>query len=690
MPNLTNVEARGVNTVEWLSASDTTIAVPVYQRHYRWDANACRRLLDDILAVADRDDGQTHFIGSILATATTASGVTELTLIDGQQRVTTLMLLIAALQHGAKPFSEAAANQFEMMLRHPVASDQTKLRPHKLGAGDFTALVLGRVEPQDAMDIVPVLAPEAEGLSAFDANYRLFLRETQGDDVRARVWKGLNRLEHVAIILKENANPQQIFESLNSTGAPLANHELIHNYVLMGLSYEEQTVIEDSFWVPIEEKTGDAHDSFWRDYLIMKTGRDTEFSGEYGVYDVFRKEFPQLKFENLTNRAEEWREYSDIYRVLLDPAHADDPEIKTQLGYINILSTAMYPVLLAVYRDYQHDVTDKSMLIEVLERLQSLLIRRMVVGQSRDHLAAQLCRRRLKGATDPIPDILRRTPEDERVRHALKYRNVPHAGYVLGRIERLRFPEDCAIEFPAGLEIEHIFPQGPTDQWTGGVGHRAWGAFSEEERAKYREMRHTLGNIALLEQPLNAGASNKSFEDKKRPYYEKSHVRSTKALVDVSVWDVSAIEKRTAEMTEEFLAIWRRPPVPGTVDTGEPILDAPKKGGYYPGWKTEFEYVRFCDEIWEVHNFRELRARLYQHLWDTRREKLVAWDVLHHPDYFHIRETKDPHFIFDPLGESHYLYNGWLPQFNLGEIQELLDEFNLADEMFLKYTADQE
>src|SRR5690606_17356640 len=104
-------------------------------RHYRWDANSCRRLLDDIRAVADRDEGETHFIGSILATSTTTNGVTQLTLIDGQQRVATLMLLIASLRHGAKHPSEAA-NQLEMMLRHPVDPDQTKLRPHKVGADD--------------------------------------------------------------------------------------------------------------------------------------------------------------------------------------------------------------------------------------------------------------------------------------------------------------------------------------------------------------------------------------------------------------------------------------------------------------------------------------------------------------------------------------------------------------------------
>jgi uncharacterized protein with ParB-like and HNH nuclease domain len=90
MSIMTNVKAHAVRTIDWLSAPDTTLAVPVYQRQYRWDINGCRRLLDDIRAVADKDEWQTHFIGSILATQSRTAGLTELALIDGHQRVSTL------------------------------------------------------------------------------------------------------------------------------------------------------------------------------------------------------------------------------------------------------------------------------------------------------------------------------------------------------------------------------------------------------------------------------------------------------------------------------------------------------------------------------------------------------------------------------------------------------------------------
>ena len=388
---LTNVVAEGVNTVEWLAEAVTTIAVPVYQRHYRWDVDRCSRLLEDIRAVADADDRQTHFIGSILATADTGDAA-ALTLIDGQQRITTLTLLAAALHSTVEASAPALAAELRRLLVHPTREGRTKLLPHKGRDTDLAGIIFGGRAPQ-----------REPGESAFEDNYEFFLREVQGDE--DRVWRGLRRLEHVSISLLDNANPQQVFESLNSTGAPLKNHELVHNYVLMGLSHAEQTQIEDAYWAPIEQNTGQHIDGFLRDYLIQRTGRDSEFAGEHGVYSVFKKEFPRLTADSLTRDAAEWKELSEVYRILLDPAQAGDGDIAAQLGYVNVFGSAMYPLVMAVYRDYQRKVIGRDVLLETLERLQSLFLRKMVVGESRDHLAAQLCRR-LKKSGYPIREIV--------------------------------------------------------------------------------------------------------------------------------------------------------------------------------------------------------------------------------------------------------------------------------------------
>ena len=238
MVSATNVDATAVNTVGWLSSGDWTIVVPVYQRQYRWDIGACEQLLSDIRAVADLDDRHMHFIGSILSSLASPGADPELVLIDGQQRITTLMLLVAALQHTVRDTDPGLAAELGRVLVRADSGDRTKLRPHRAWAGVFETVVLDRRNGDGARD------------SRFDDNYAFFRSQISADEA-PRIWRGLQKLEHVAITLGAGANAQQIFESLNSTGEPLRDHELIHNYVLMGLSHAEQQEIEADYWLPI-------------------------------------------------------------------------------------------------------------------------------------------------------------------------------------------------------------------------------------------------------------------------------------------------------------------------------------------------------------------------------------------------------------------------------------------------------
>ncbi|CAN5161893.1 hypothetical protein BH09ACT3_BH09ACT3_00330 [soil metagenome] len=440
MSTATNIEAAAVNTVAWLSEAETTIVVPVYQRQYRWDIGACEQLLADIRAVSDAEDRHSHFLGSILSTGSTDNDA-ELVLIDGQQRITTLMLLVAALQHTVRGSDSAVADELEKVL--VTAAGRTKLRPHRAWAELFESVVLGTAG--------------GEHDSAFDDNYAFFRSQVQLDEV-PRVWRGLQRLEHVSITLGADADAQQIFESLNSTGEPLRDHELIHNYVLMGLSHAEQNEIEDSYWAPIEHNSGEQIASFWRHYLVMTTGREIDAAVDRSVYDAFRHEFPRLELQTLRHHAAEWRAYSEIYRVLLDPAQAADPELGRQLTHLNVFGRGMFPLVMRLYGD-----GDRATLIRTIENVQSMLLRRSTIGLPTERLVARLCRAQRDGTLTEA--IARITPSDERVRVALKYGALPHAAYVLSRL--------AGVEASTGLGVEHIFPLAPADNWSGD-GDRAW------------------------------------------------------------------------------------------------------------------------------------------------------------------------------------------------------------------------
>lgn len=671
MGTATNIEATAVNTIGWLSARDTTIVVPVYQRQYRWDIGACEQLLTDIRAVADVSGRQMHFIGSILSSASAASpsaaadgGESELVLIDGQQRVTTLMLLVAALHHSVVGDAELAqdavlAAQLKQVLVRESDPTRTRLRPHRAWAELFESVVLDRtVEPS--------------AVSRFADNYAFFRSQIPASEAR-RIWRGLQRLEHVAITLGADANAQQVFESLNSTGEPLRDHELIHNYVLMGLSHTEQSEIEDSFWVPIEENTGDAIAGFWRHYLVMITGREVDVVGGRGVYDAFRALFPRLTPTALREHAAEWREYSACYRTLLEPAREPDPVVARQLGLSNTFGRGLYPLILSAYRDYSRGLGGAGALIELLEQVQSLLLRRAVVGITTDRLVGRLCRARSDGPEALTLAIARITPSDERVRVALKYSELPHAAYVLERLA------DVA---ETGLHLDHIFPLAPAEGWSGD-GEREWADYTDDEQNSHRALAKTLGNLTLLEESLAERVVTAPFHDK-RGFYGRSSLRFTRALADLPSWGTAAIGERTARLTADFLRLWARPATVPIDDDGlAPILDAVHRHGWPRGWEREFEYVEYRGEHWDVFDIKSLFTRIFRRLWSDAHSDVVAFSARRGGPIFPTRAWNGQ---WDRLDDTHFLYLGWDSNYLLTAVQGVVDEAGIAAEVFVKYS----
>ena len=672
MVRATNIDATAVNTIRWLSTTEATIVVPVYQRQYRWDIGGCEQLLSDIRGAADAAHQHTHFIGSILSSASTETASTEtagskhvageLVLIDGQQRITTLMLLIAALHHTVKADDPTLAAELEAVLVQAGDATRTKLRPHRAWAEVFENVVLDRRlgdEPRD---------------TRFDDNYAFFRSQVPAEEV-PQIWSGLQRLEHVWITLGADANAQQIFESLNSTGEPLRDHELIHNYILMGLSRAEQSEIEDTFWLPIEQNTGESIGSFWRHYLVMTTGRAIEASVGRGVYDAFRHRFPRLHLETLREFAAEWREFSAIYRTLMEPSREADAEIARQLAQLNTFGQTMYPLVMRAYRDYQRDELAKDALLGLLENIQSLLIRRTVVGLGNDHLVARLCRAREEGPDSLVTAIARIMPSDERVRVALKYGELPHPAYVLGRLSD--------IASLAGLDVESIIPLAPSDSWSGD-GQREWADFSEDEQNSHRALAQTLGNLTLLEEQLAERAADASFPEKRASVYPQSAIAVTRQLADTSVWGTAEISARTARLRTDFLQIWAKPATVAIDDDGlTPILDAKHRPGWPRGWQREFEYVEYRGEHWEVYDVKSLFNRIFKRLWADARADVVAFSS-HRGGPIFQAQAWNGHW--DQLDETNFLYMGWDSKYMLTAVQGVLEESGLASEVFVKYS----
>jgi hypothetical protein len=334
-----HVSATAVATIRWLSASDTTIVVPVYQRQYRWDIGGCEQLLADVRAVADAGAGQTHFIGSILSTASSSSDDdAHLVLIDGQQRITTLMLLVAALHHTLRDDDPALAAELERVLVRSDDPTRTKLRPHRAWADVFESVVLGRREAarrcasrgsttttrSSAARSAPTRPPTSGAACSASSTCRSpWARRERAADLREPEL-------HRRAAARSRADPQLRPD---------------------GLSHAEQGEIEDEYWVPIEHDTGEQIGDFWRHYLVMLTGREVTVAGERGVYDTFRPSSP-ASTSRRCGSAPPVARYAGIYRILLDPARADDPVIARQLTYLNTFGRGMYPLALRLLHEH--------------------------------------------------------------------------------------------------------------------------------------------------------------------------------------------------------------------------------------------------------------------------------------------------------------------------------------------------
>ncbi|MHC2999036.1 DUF262 domain-containing protein [Microbacterium sp. HJ5] len=659
MVTATNVDATAVNTIGWLSAGDWTIVVPVYQRQYRWDIGACEQLLSDVRAVADIDDRHMHFIGSILSSA---GADDELVLIDGQQRVTTLMLLVAALQHTVRDTDPAMAAELDRVLVRGGDARTTKLRPHAAWAEVFESVVLDRRAGGDGTRD-----------SRFDDNYAFFRSQVSADEA-PHIWRGLQKLEHVAITLGTGANAQQIFESLNSTGEPLRDHELIHNYVLMGLSHAEQREIEADYWVPIEQNTGESIAEFWRQYLVMVTGREVAVARGRGVYDTFRQVFPRLGIDDLRRHAAEWREYSEIHRVLREPEREPDAAISRQLRWLTTFGPAMHPLVLRTYRDWKHGAVDGDELVVTLEHVQALLLRRTIVGIGTERIVARLCRAREDGWDALVAAISRITPSDERIRAAVKYSELPHPAYVLGRL--------AGLDGTTGLDVEHVFPLAPSDTWSGD-GARPWSEYSEDEQNSARALASTLGNLTLLEDGLALRAFDAAFPVK-RGLYARSEVALNAVLADADAWSTAAVSQRSAALGQRLVEIWARPGTSLIDDDGlTPILDAVHRRGWPMGWEREWDYVEYRGEHWEVPDVKYLFNRIFKRLWADDRRAVIAYSERRGGPVYRARAWNGQ---WDRLDDETWLYMGWDSSYMLSAVQGLLEEAGIAAEVFVKYS----
>lgn len=373
------MKANETKVEDFLSANKTQFVIPVYQRNYDWSTSQCKQLLDDILEVGTNKTMNAHFIGSIVYVhddVFIAARIKELTVIDGQQRLTTLTLIYLALYKLAKELKEDGLieeiSETYLINKFAPEEEKSKLRPTE--NNDKALKYLLRSDGNE----------EFQDFSKLINNFNYFKGRITEENYQF-VLDGLSKLMFVEISLdRKKDDPQRIFESLNSTGLELSQADLIRNYILMGLNRRDQNVIYRDYWEVIEKLAKDEAlnsskvSDFIRDYLTLESKK---IPNKGKVYLEFKAKYPTDTIDELKNNLAEIKTLVKHYNKLLNPKNEPDKTIRRQLEYINRLEiNVAFPFLMKVYDDYANSTIDKQTLIKILDLIQSFVWRRFIVG----------------------------------------------------------------------------------------------------------------------------------------------------------------------------------------------------------------------------------------------------------------------------------------------------------------------
>lgn len=552
--------------LEYMEGAKKRFVIPVYQRNYDWKTENCKQLYDDLVKVV-RNHRKSHFFGSIVSSYQPNGRYTEYLVIDGQQRLTTVSLLLLAMYTLIKegkvtPQTETMAQEiFEDYLvdKHQPKETRVKLKPVKNDRSAFEKLF-------DIDD-------ENDKQSNLTYNFEYFYNRIQKEEISIEdLYDALFALEIINIELTPDDDPQLIFESLNSTGMALSEGDKIRNYILMGLPAAMQNDYYEKYWNKIEVCTNYDVSMFVRDYLSVKQQAIPSMSRVYVTFKAYVEE-NKLETEALLK---ELLDYAKWYELLLK-GKTQDRKLNACIYRLNRLETTITrPFFLEVLRMMTKG-TPQLPVAEVREIFlltENYLFRRSICDlptNALNKIFLMLHREivRYDGTEADYLDKFKfallsktergRFPSDDEFAEALGTRpiylmNMKNKAYILERFENYGIDEDKDIYRHLDentYSIEHIMPQHLTPQWVAALGddyediHELW--------------LHRLANLTLT--AYNSKYSNSSFADKRdmEKGFRQSGLRLNTWIANQSKWTLEELENRSEMLVKNALIIWPLP-----------------------------------------------------------------------------------------------------------------------------------
>jgi uncharacterized protein with ParB-like and HNH nuclease domain/predicted transport protein len=557
------MKATEANFLKFLQGTKQFI-IPIYQRTYSWTLSQCQQLWDDIQHAAKNDSVSGHFVGSVVYIERglyQISSVPRLLVIDGQQRLTTISLILSALGkviEETRPegidITRKKINNYYLFNSEEEGDDRYKLFLTQRDKDTFIRLIEDKDPPVTA-------APRVI------ENYRFFedkIRKS-GNNL-GQLFHGISKLIIVDVSLnREHDNPQLIFESLNSTGLDLSQADLIRNFVLMGLEHKEQEEIYNTYWYPMEQsfnhgESGGYFDRFMRDYLTVRTGRIPNLGDVYSEFKLYERGKGDRTMHTVIADV---YDYSKRY-VRIAFSKAEDPEINFILTDINTLKVDVaYPFLLELYDDYEQGRLTRDEFLEALKLVESYVFRRAICGiptnslnKTFANLGKEIKKERYLESLKAVfllKDSYRRFPLDEEFRREFVVKDVYNfrsRNYLLRKLENYDRKEMVNVE---SYTIEHILPQ----------NENLSSAWQEELGTAWREVQerylHTIGNLTLT--GYNSELSDRPFVEKRemKGGFADSPIRLNRGLAKLEHWNEEEIIKRADELSNLVAKVWSAP-----------------------------------------------------------------------------------------------------------------------------------
>ncbi|MFT2696007.1 DUF262 domain-containing protein [Helicobacter pylori] len=527
------------------------LVIPIYQRLYSWEKEQCKQLWDDIVKTGGSDQIEGHFIGSILYML---DGITHsnnaLLIIDGQQRLTTITLLLTALR-----------NHLSDEVKRKEIEDHYLINSNKDGDKKFR-LILSESDKDTLLSLIDKdrRKPSEPSLKIVE-NFKLFEEWVSNTDKLETIFRGLEKLMIVEIALEKGKDdPQLIFESMNSKGMELTQTDLIRNYVVMETETEKQEIFYNKYWRAMEEEfkqNKKLFDRFVRHYLTIKTREIPNINKVY----VALKDYRQKEGIGIEDLLKDLQKYCRYFCQIVFKKEANK-DLNKDLGFlVDLEMDVIYPLLLELYSDYSDGVLSKADFIPIIYLIESYICRRAVCGLGPNglnkifasftkHIQKDEYFKSLKAHFLLLKNN-QRFPNNDEFKDCfitINFYKFQKRDYFFERLENFDTKEPVNTQ---ECTIEHIMSQTLTEEWKRDLG----GNF----QAIHDKYLHTIGNLTLT--GYNEKYSNNSFQEKRdmEKGFKQSPLRLNQGLRGLESFGEEEIKKRANDLADLALKIWTYP-----------------------------------------------------------------------------------------------------------------------------------